>query len=526
MIRFNRENYCQESEIYYLDHINNDLDEIPQDILKHISDCVHCQKQINNLSENLQDMEHISEFEAENLNKILNELQEHSSYIGKEVRCSNVKPFLPLLACTSLQISALTPITAHIEKCEDCRNNLQTIKEFDLSQENLILLKKLFNKNCNCSEVNKEKIQSFVKLEWDSLTKNDLESLCSQESIQSVYDARAELIEQVKNNDNNDFPCGSVSFEDIFDYCFPVNIDTHTDQYANFRPSLTQHIQRCPKCLFKMQTIASVINDIRLRKNFNISTVFETGDNDEIVLKVLANKDDLKKHKIYENKPIVEPFVSRTNIRLFTKVAAVASILIITGLLFINIHSAGAISLEKLYQNISNVKNVWIKTMYPGSEEVIQEKIISKDLNIYYVKRDDESFEWNMNTGVLNHSKSLTSQQIKISQQQRKLTLKKMSGTMGLMPFDTIADIPDDAEWTEIDDNVYQLKWTLEVANDDIIVNKTVYYLNEKTYLPLKINWLYKNENNNWELIKNLNISYPSKKDIEDIFAESLSGRP
>ncbi len=73
-----------------------------------------------------------------------------------------------------------------------------------------------------------------------------------------------------------------------------------------------------------------------------------------------------------------------------------------------------------------------------------------------------------------------------------------MTGSLGLMPFYDISEIPEDAEWHRVDDEIlevaeeiqiYDLKWTERKYGGSAIFRKWRVFADAKTRLPQKIEW-------------------------------------
>jgi len=62
---------------------------------------------------------------------------------NKVVTCSQARPFLPSMADPLLQIRVPTPITAHIENCRACREELSALEESGLSHRQLCRLSRI-----------------------------------------------------------------------------------------------------------------------------------------------------------------------------------------------------------------------------------------------------------------------------------------------------------------------------------------------------------------------------------------------
>lgn len=519
MIRYNKENYCQEAEIYYFEYIEKDTEEIPADILDHLDSCNVCAENMRKLSANLEKMSEKQASLKEKGHNISNFLADQCKYVGKEVKCADAKPFLPLLASPSMKVNALTPITAHIDNCPACKNDLLTVTELELSEKRLKSLSVLLSNRDFETPVGHEypeKLASFVKLEWQSLTKQELEYFSgSLDCAPLIYNMRQELLEGLeKIEDLDSLHCGSIEMEDLFDYCFPVDIDPENDQYQKFRTVFIQHVVNCPKCLFKMQMLHLMLYDMRTRVNSGIATKFIDAGKIEIA-------ESVSDENISKQEPVaVGGDKTRKNInfnyKLMSKIAVAALILISVGLFITNINTAKALSLGQLYENIARIKNVCIKKFTPDSEKPIEEKIISKELNIYLVKSDQGSSLWDINAKTLVQQKANLPVLVQNLSQDQIENNNNMRGSLGLMPFESLRDIPENARWAELDHNVYELSWTKEQGRGPTDYFKWQVWLDDKD-MPYRVEWFIKTEDSNWKMTLRFMITYPDLNEMRTL---------
>lgn len=145
---------CEEASTYYYDYlINGELQQ--KGIEEHIKNCPRCQKKIQELKEI------INKTSEENVNgrrsrddetghyyksraKIIKMLEAHFSYSGQQVGCRDVRAFLPTLLIQSLRIRIPTPVTAHLDNCSECRDDLDKIRKLNLNNNQLMELSEYF----------------------------------------------------------------------------------------------------------------------------------------------------------------------------------------------------------------------------------------------------------------------------------------------------------------------------------------------------------------------------------------------
>jgi len=102
---------CEEAKLYYYDCLcDKSPGLIPQSIGKHIERCQNCQKQIKQLKVALSQNDCIKPDQKQDLSAVTTMLQLHFAYIGENVTCETIRPFLPGLLDPALEIRIPTPL--------------------------------------------------------------------------------------------------------------------------------------------------------------------------------------------------------------------------------------------------------------------------------------------------------------------------------------------------------------------------------------------------------------------------------
>jgi hypothetical protein len=136
---------CKEAKLYYYDCLcDKSCGLIPQSISNHIEQCHNCQKQINQLKVALSQQECIESEQKKDRSAVTTMLQLHFAYIGEHVTCETVRPFLPGLLDPALEIRIPTPITAHLDNCPKCAEDLKAIQKLNLNSTKLYGLSRFF----------------------------------------------------------------------------------------------------------------------------------------------------------------------------------------------------------------------------------------------------------------------------------------------------------------------------------------------------------------------------------------------
>lgn len=134
MIMRNSSSDCQDARVYYYDILCQTVQgDVPAGTLQHVDACPHCQGEIARLERTLNEAEAPTEAQTRRDAALLQLLRLHFSYADQPVFCSAVKSFLPSLADESVRIRIPTPITIHIDQCEQCSTDLSVLRSLALS---------------------------------------------------------------------------------------------------------------------------------------------------------------------------------------------------------------------------------------------------------------------------------------------------------------------------------------------------------------------------------------------------------
>jgi hypothetical protein len=159
VITKNHNSMCQEAKPYYYDCLCEEKrGPIPLSTIKHIEQCKHCQNHINRLKVVLSQKDSIKSEQGQDSSAVTTMLQLHFAYIGKYVTCETVRPFLPGMLDPAIEIRIPTPITAHLDNCRQCAEDLKAIQKLNLNSTQLYGLSQFFVKGLSrdtteCSEM-------------------------------------------------------------------------------------------------------------------------------------------------------------------------------------------------------------------------------------------------------------------------------------------------------------------------------------------------------------------------------------
>jgi hypothetical protein len=108
---------------------------------------------------------------------------------------------------------------------------------------------------------------------------------------------------------------------------------------------------------------------------------------------------------------------------------------------------------------------------------------------------------------------------------------KKITGSLGLMPFYDMSEIPKDAEWSRVDNEnveissgieVYDLQWIEKKYGGSAIFKKWRVFADSETNLPQRIEWYEKlTAGSEYTLSSVMEVEYLSDSEIREIIKEA-----
>ena len=554
MIAPNRNSLCKQARLYYYDFLFNESREvIPEFIINHVKQCQYCQEQMNRLAGVLSQAEaHESSEQGQLSPAITVMLQLHFAYMGKRVTCNTVKPFLPGLLDPALEIRIPTPITTHLDSCEQCSKDLETIRKLNLNRKQLRRLSQLFadkpgEDDIRCSQA-LAAISWVVLMAFHETNAEVLKHLCTCPNCRkTLYEYRESVRTDLLHYERaqEELPCEDISATDIFDYCLPYGIDPATDQYAKFREPLTSHLGGCPECLARMQQLHNTVYGIAERAESEIITIYNIDESATVQaaeefsglysnfpIKVeVINRDEVKAEQSASTSNFADALtgkVSKINVKPLVKSAAIAAGVLIVVALLLYTPAAKAVTIDQIYEAIEKVKNVYISKSVPGKAEPIEEKWVSRTLNIYMSKMGKE-LVLSDPTNKVRKTKQLGTDSVEtmlLPDDQIAETEEMITGSLGLMPFYDISKIPLDAEWRPVPNsvlkataentNVYDLTWVQRTYGGSATLNRWRVFINPRTNIPQRTEFYRKSPaNSEYNLESVMEVEYWSNSKMQ-----------
>ncbi len=206
---------CLQYSPYLYDYLCNNRDDIPESALTHIAQCAKCAAEINLLETELKACDASTDNAGEAARLANLELQ--FAYIGKDVGCSEVKPFLVSMVSDSLGMKIPTPITVHIDSCSACSNDMQEIQKMALTEKQLFKVGRML-----ADFVLHVPVNADVKCERSQIAQLAMIAKRPESGIRTCYSLK----------DENDGRQGHVSEQVYQDWQIDVKV-SHNQQESN-----------------------------------------------------------------------------------------------------------------------------------------------------------------------------------------------------------------------------------------------------------------------------------------------------
>ena len=348
-----------------------------------------------------------------------------------------------------------------------------------------------------------------------------LKHLCTcPDCRKALYEYRETVCKELDNEtEPKEFPCEKVSAADIFDYVIPYGLDPAKNQYARFRESLCSHVRRCPTCLAKMQQLHETVYSILDSEESEIVTICNVdesaklqaaGKSDNLYsdfpvkVEVLNRKDKAKAKESASTINFTAALrrrLSSMNLKPLAKVGfAAAAVILIAAALLLNTSTAKGVTIEQIYKAIDKIRNVYVASFVPERKEPVQEKWVSRALNVYMTKTKEQMVLWDFQNKVkkTRHPGSNLVETTELSAAQMITEIgMTMTTFLGLVPFADLSVLPADASWSQVTDQglagiterveVYDLTWSEKAYDGSVVFKNWRFFVDPGTNLPHKI---------------------------------------
>lgn len=247
---------------------------------------------------------------------------------------------------------------------------------------------------------------------------------------------------------------------------------------------------------------ASVIGSIRSRKASGIVTRLQTDGQGKGRVQVRQAYPALWKRRYF-----------------LVRFTAAAGVLLVASLVIMMTTVAGGVSIQDVYSAIHKVENCRVEIRDAEAEIPGQVLLISRELNLVVSQRKNETVILDFqNKRIL---KSTPETGVVTDPSDSKLASAINRPDFGLLPFDSITQIPSNCQWQRKDTlsqggeyEIYELSWVESTMVVGPIGMTWRGYLIKGSHLPVRIEWLEKRADKPQEVITETLIQYPDTQTI------------
>ncbi|MHC4529930.1 MAG: hypothetical protein ACYS29_18835, partial [Planctomycetota bacterium] len=379
----------------------------------------------------------------------------HFSLMRAEVGCGTVRRFLPLLADNEREILIDTPVTAHVDYCQDCRNDLELLRELRLSSEQADRLADLYGQrplegSDDCERFS-EAIGLIAKMRFDKVGEKALDHIRQCKRCRdTLRNKRAGAVFAAGRADSAQGPCETVETGDLLDHCVLFAGIGADERLSKDSMELSRHIARCRTCLQKMFRMHGAIfgaagrgesgvvtwydyPTAAKRKGFTYVSSFNVRVGMNLWVRGRSQDGPQAEPKAGGWSERVKRLAGRPGRRTLD----------------------GRIALGEVYQAIADIQNVFMSRFVPGKEEPTRIEYVSKSLGIKLFDLEDRIVLRDLENGIMKIKDRVTAEITTTPISLDKLIefRENLEGTLGLVPFPDTTRFPEDAEWTHVADD-------------------------------------------------------------------------
>ena len=190
--------------------------------------------------------------------------------------------------------------------------------------------------------------------------------------------------------------------------------------------------------------------------------------------------------------------ISRVSWRPYVRAAAVIAAVALMAAIMLNTPAAKALTIGEIYDAVAKMKNVYIAKFVPGEAEPLVERWISRTLGISMTKTGGESVLLDIRRGLKKTAEAGSSiiETSALGSDDIAAMEAKIRGSLGLMPFYDMGEVPEGAEWMRVSGEelefaagaeVYDLKWTVKLRNESVVLRKCRFFVGGGTRIPERV---------------------------------------
>ncbi|MBW8017654.1 MAG: hypothetical protein FVQ82_15865 [Planctomycetes bacterium] len=453
----NTHSECLKYTPYFYDYVFGEQNTIPESAVKHISNCTDCQIEIDNLKRELQSCENSTD-QAIEAARLCN-MELHFAYVGKNVGCCQAKAFIAPMSLDNFNVNIPTPITVHFNHCKACSADLKFVRDFALPEKTLFKIGQVIAPFSSGDPHGPgEIIDALNGIDIKESQREILAAIAGrpESGIKTLFTFKDETVEQSER----------ISEDPYKDWQIDVKILQHNHESA-------------------------------------------------------GSADDAQKQSRQAN----SQFLSSSLLRFAKPLVAAAAVIAVVFLMFNG--SQASAGLDKVYGALGQIKNVCIKSINAADGSVAQEVWISRDINVKIFKTKNKSILWDIENKRLISRKSISGvvEESDLDADSLLLVDKSMQVPWSLLPFKTQ---PAGSVWKKVSDDsidntlsdveVYELTWTEHGMTGKATSKMWRGYLEIDTYLPKRVEWLDKLENEeDYQLRTIVEVTYPETEQIRAV---------
>jgi hypothetical protein len=521
MVAFGRSLFCTDAEPYYYDYLRGLDADIPHAVADHILHCAHCRAQIRQLEAAIADSE-AQDGTPKRDADVIGTLSLHFAHLGEDITCDKAKAFLPVLLVPSLEIRIPTPITVHVDHCQQCAEDLEAIRGLALRPEQLARLSRLYaaisdSDPLMCRRA-RAKTWAFACASFDGIDARTLDHMCvCPRCRRRVHRCRERILAGRELGDT--IPgaglCSGVSMADLFEWVVPYGRREGNHEHARDGDgAMPAHLQACPECIERMQALHCTIYGVAERVDSGVSTVYTTDSR--------AKPSGGAADSFYCGYPVrvgvayrdPEPAATRlgpiSGIRralgqrlagprlgpvLRTTLLAAAVIPLVLAL-FVNIRPASAIRVPQLSDAINTIENLHLTRYGRDGTRVVEELWVARArLVARRSAREETLYDLTAREKVVRDREQGTLVRKGLTQDDymnaTNAIRDALEPALANAPKDRMLEplAPDAVEGIEPGEVAYRCTWDSEGSNGLVMHRRLTVFLDPGSGLPRKMEW-------------------------------------
>jgi hypothetical protein len=215
--------------------------------------------------------------------------------------------------------------------------------------------------------------------------------------------------------------------------------------------------------------------------------------------------------------------------------AAAAAVILLAGILWLSSSNVGAVGIEKLYDRLSDVKNVYKAKFAAADALPVQQEWISRQRQISVVKNSAGVALWDFRQGYSKIKRGDKVQLSSLSESETYSARQSIEGAMGIIPFASLSQLPAGAKWEKLENipsdtqkggfEVYDLSWSENSFTGEQTEKKWRFFINSSSQLPEKVKVFSDSGTGDLQMVYRIEIDYPGSAEMNSVirnFQEQL----